>query len=109
MTKPKLTWREKRLAKEEDDGSGGSSGEEEQEMASARGDPNPESGNSNPGSGILNPSEKEDWLGEEPTQMDVSMVFTILQNSMHRQKMSQSWCCVLNVPCSRSQKTRSRT
>jgi hypothetical protein len=29
MTKPKLTWREKRLAKEEDDGSGGSSGEEE--------------------------------------------------------------------------------
>jgi hypothetical protein len=78
MTKPKLTWREKWLAKEEDDGSGGSSGEEEQEMASARGDPNPESGNTNPGSGNLNPSEKEDWLGEEPTQMDVSMVFTIL-------------------------------
>jgi hypothetical protein len=77
MTKPKLTWREKRLAKEEDDGSEGSSGEEDQEMASARGDPNPESGNSNPGSGNLNPSEKEDRLGQEPTRMDVSMVFMI--------------------------------
>jgi hypothetical protein len=37
MTKPKLTWWEKRLAKEEDGGSRGSSGEEEQEMALARG------------------------------------------------------------------------
>jgi hypothetical protein len=77
MTKLKLTWREKRLAREEDGGSEGSSGEEEQEMASARGDPNSESGNSNPVSGNLNLSEKEDRLGEEPTRMDVSMVFMI--------------------------------
>jgi hypothetical protein len=68
---------EKWLAKEEDNDSGSSSGEEEQEMASARGDPNSESGNSNPGSGNHNPSEKEDQLWEEPTRMDVSMVFMI--------------------------------
>jgi hypothetical protein len=68
----------KQLAKEEDGGSGGSSSEEEQEMDLARGDPNPESCNSNSGSGNLNLSEKEDRLGEEPTQMDVSMVFMIL-------------------------------
>jgi hypothetical protein len=77
MTKPKLLWREKRLAKEEDGSSGGSIGEEEQEMASARGDPISELGNSNPGSGNLNTSEKEDRLGEEPTRMDVRMVFMI--------------------------------
>jgi hypothetical protein len=46
-------------------------------MASTKGDPNPESDNSNPGSGNPNPSEKEDRLGEEPVQMDVSMVFMI--------------------------------
>jgi hypothetical protein len=46
-------------------------------MASTKGDPNLESGNSNPGSGNPNPSEKEDRLGEEPIQMDVSMVFMI--------------------------------
>jgi hypothetical protein len=78
MTKLKLTWQEKWLAKEEDGGSGGSSGKEEQEMASARGGPNPELGNSNSGSGNPNPTEKEDHLGEELTQMDVSMVFMIL-------------------------------
>jgi hypothetical protein len=77
MTMLKLTWQEKRLAKEEDDSSGGSSGEKEQEMASARGDPNLELNNSNLGSGNLNPSEKEDQLGEEPTRMDISMVFMI--------------------------------
>jgi hypothetical protein len=77
-TKPKLTWWEKWLAKEEDGGSGGSNGEEGQEMASARGDPNPKSSNFNPGSGIPNPSEKEDRLGEEPTRIDISMVFMIL-------------------------------
>jgi hypothetical protein len=77
MTKPKLTWRKKWLAKEEDSDSGGSSGEEEQEMASSKGGPNLESGNSNPGSGNPNPSEKEDRLGEEPTWMDNSMVFMI--------------------------------
>jgi hypothetical protein len=71
MTKPKLTWQEKRLAKEEDGGSGCSSGKEEQEMASARGDPNP-------GLGNPNPSEKEDRLGEETTRMDVRMVLMIL-------------------------------
>jgi hypothetical protein len=37
------------------------------------GDPNLELGNSNPGPGNLNPIEKEDRLGEEPTRMDVSM------------------------------------
>jgi hypothetical protein len=37
MTKLKLTWQEKRLAKEEDDNSGGNIGNEEQKMASARG------------------------------------------------------------------------
>jgi hypothetical protein len=68
----------KQLAKEEDGGSGGSSSEEEQEMDLARGDPNLESCNSNSGSGNLNLSEKEDRLREEPTQMDVSMVFMIL-------------------------------
>jgi hypothetical protein len=47
-------------------------------MASTRGDPNSESGNSNPGLGNPNPSEKEDRLGEEPTRMDVGMVFMIL-------------------------------
>jgi hypothetical protein len=39
---------------------------------------NPELGNSNPGLGNPNLSEKEDRLGEEPTRMDVSMVFMIL-------------------------------
>jgi hypothetical protein len=37
MTKLKLTWRKKRLAKEEDGSSGGSSDKDEQEMALARG------------------------------------------------------------------------
>jgi hypothetical protein len=63
MTKLKQTWREIWLAKEEGGSSGGSNGEEEQEMASARGDPNP--------------SEKEDRLGEVSTRMDISMVFMI--------------------------------
>jgi hypothetical protein len=78
MTKPKLTCQEKWLAKKEEGGSGGSSGEEEQEMASARRDPNTELGKSNTGLGNLNPSEKEDRLGEEPTRMDVSIIFMIL-------------------------------
>jgi hypothetical protein len=47
-------------------------------MASARGDPNPESSNSNLRSGNPDPSEKEDQLGEEPTRMDISMVFMIM-------------------------------
>jgi hypothetical protein len=77
MTKMKLTWREKWLAEEEDGGNAGSSGEEEQEMGSVRGDSNPESGNSNPRSGNPKPSEKEGRLGEEPTWMDINMVFMI--------------------------------
>jgi hypothetical protein len=44
----------------------------------SQGDPNPESGNFNPGSGNPNPSEKEDWLEEELTRMDDSIVFMIL-------------------------------
>jgi hypothetical protein len=46
-------------------------------LALARGDPNPESGNTNPGLGNPNSSEMEDRLGEEPTRTDVSMVFMI--------------------------------
>jgi hypothetical protein len=79
------------LAKEEDVGSGGCSGEEEQEMASSRGgDPNPESGNSNP-------SEKQDRLGEEPTRVDVRMVFMILAEFCA--PMENDMDVVLGVEC----------
>jgi hypothetical protein len=44
MSKPKQTWWEKRLAKEEND----SSDEEEVEVSSAKVDPNLGSGSSNP-------------------------------------------------------------
>jgi hypothetical protein len=104
----------KPLAKEEDSGSGGSSSEGEHEMVSARGDPNSESGNSNLGSGNLNPSEKEDRLGEEPTRMEVSMVFMIpveFRASMENvaELGVERWRWVLNVSWSRSQKTQART
>jgi hypothetical protein len=41
MTKPKQTWWEKWLAKEENGSSDDSSGEEEVEVTSAKGDSNP--------------------------------------------------------------------
>jgi hypothetical protein len=91
MTKPKQTWREKRLAKEE----GCSSGEEASKVIPARGEDkpesgdgnpelgncnpesgnyHPESGNCNPDSGNSNPGKENDRQGEEPVPMDVNMV-----------------------------------
>jgi hypothetical protein len=77
MNKPKQTWREKWLAKEEDGTSSDSSGEEEVEVTSAKGDSNPRSGSGNPEVGNRNPSGKEDRREEELTWMDVNMVFMI--------------------------------
>jgi hypothetical protein len=98
MTKPKQTWQEKQLAKEENGSSGNNNSEEEVEVTSAQGDPNsrsssgnpesgscnpeigichPESGNHNPNSGNSNPGKEDDWQGEEPVLMDVNMVFMI--------------------------------
>jgi hypothetical protein len=95
MTKPKQTWWEKRLAKEE----GGSSSEEASKVTPARGEDNlgsddgnpesgncnpelgnchPESGNRNPDSDNSNPGKENDQQGEEPVPMDINMVFTIL-------------------------------
>jgi hypothetical protein len=99
MTKPKQTWREKWLAKEEGCSSGNSSGEEATKVTLARGEDNPESGdgdpelgnyipesgNCHPESGNRNPDsgnsisgKENDRQGEEPVPMDVNMVFTIL-------------------------------
>jgi hypothetical protein len=91
MTKPKQTWQEKRLAKEEGGSSGNSSGEEAGKVTLARGEDNqgsgdrnpesgnchPESGNCNPDSVNSNPGKESDQQGEEPVPMDVNMVFTI--------------------------------
>jgi hypothetical protein len=77
MTKSKQTWWEKWLAKEENDSNGNSSGEEEVEVTSAKGDSNPGSGSGNPESGNRNLGGKEDRREEEPTWIDVNMVFTI--------------------------------
>jgi hypothetical protein len=98
MSKPKQTWREKWLAKEENGNNDNSNGEEEAEVGSAKGDPNlgsgsgnpelgncnpetgicySESGNQNPDSGNSNPGEENDRQGEESAPMDVNMVFTI--------------------------------
>jgi hypothetical protein len=71
--KPKQTWREKWLAREEN----GSSAEEEVEVTSAKGDSNTGSGSGNPESSNRNPGGKEDLREEEPTRMDVNMVFMI--------------------------------
>jgi hypothetical protein len=65
------------LAKEENVSSGDNSGEEEVEVTSAKGDCNPGSGSGNPELGNRNPDGKEDRREEEPTQMDVNMVFMI--------------------------------
>jgi hypothetical protein len=60
MTKPKQTWQEKLLAKEENGSSGNNSGEEEVEVTSAKGDSNPGSDSDNSESGNCNLGEKED-------------------------------------------------
>jgi hypothetical protein len=92
MTKPKQTWQEKWLAKEEGGTSGDSSGEEVSKVTSARGEDktgsgakNPESGdchlesgNRNPDSGKSNPGKENDRQGEEPVLMDVNMLFMTL-------------------------------
>jgi hypothetical protein len=70
------TWQEKWLAKEENSSSDDSSGEEV-EVTSAKGDPNPRSGSSNPESGNCNLGGNEDWREEELTWMDINMVFMI--------------------------------
>jgi hypothetical protein len=78
MTKPKQTWQEKWLAKEENGSSSDSSGEEEVEVTSSKGDSIPGSGSGNPELGNHNPGGKEYWQEGEPTWMDVNMVFMIL-------------------------------
>jgi hypothetical protein len=81
MTKPKQTWWGKRLSKEENgsnsDRSGDGNGKEEVEVTSSMGDSNSGSGSGNLESGIRNPGGKGDQWEEEPTWMDVNMVFTI--------------------------------
>jgi hypothetical protein len=77
MTKLKQTWWENWLAKEENGSSGKSSGEEEVEGTSDKGGSNLESGNDNSGLGNGNPGKEEDRRGEQPTQMNVNMAFTI--------------------------------
>jgi hypothetical protein len=96
MTKPKQTWWEKWLAKEEGSSSGDKSGEEASKVTPARGEDNPESGDGNPDSGNCNlesgpksgnrnpdssnssPGKENDRQGEEPIPMDINMVLTIL-------------------------------
>jgi hypothetical protein len=91
MIKPKQTWWEKRLAKEEGGSNGDSSGEEANKVAPARWEDNPGSGNCNPESGNChpesanhnldsgnsNPGKENERQGEESVPMDVNMVFTI--------------------------------
>jgi hypothetical protein len=98
MTKPKQTWWERWVAKEEGGSSGDSSGKEASKVTPARGEDNLRSGDENPGSGNCNlesgnchsemgnrnpdsgnnnPSKENDRQGEEPIPMDVDMVFTI--------------------------------
>jgi hypothetical protein len=67
----------KRLAKEKNSSSGESSGKEQVEVSSATVDSNSELGSGNLESGNHNPDGKEDQREDEPTRMDVSMVFTI--------------------------------
>jgi hypothetical protein len=55
MTKPKQTWREKRLAKEEGGSNGNNSGEEVSKVTPARGEDNPGLGDGNPELGNCNP------------------------------------------------------
>jgi hypothetical protein len=91
MTRPKQTWWEKCLAKEEGSSNSDSGGEEASKVTPPRGEDNPglgernlesgncnsESGNCHPDSGNSNPGKENDWQGEVPVPIDVSMVFTI--------------------------------
>jgi hypothetical protein len=65
------------LAKEENGSSDSNNGEEEIEVTSVKGDSNPRSTSGNPELGNCNPGGKKDRREEEPTRMDVNMVFTI--------------------------------
>jgi hypothetical protein len=73
MTKPKQTWQEKWLVKEENGNSSDSSGKEEVEVTSAKGNSNPGLGSGNSESNNCNPGGKEDRREEEPTRMDVNI------------------------------------
>jgi hypothetical protein len=94
MTKPKQTWQEKRLTKEE----GVSSGEEASKVTPATGEHNlrsrdgnsesgncnpesgnyhPESGNHNPDSRNSNTGKENNRQGEEPVLMDINIIFMI--------------------------------
>jgi hypothetical protein len=91
MTKPKQTWREKWLAKEEGGSSSDSSGEEASKVTPTRGEDSPRSGDRNPESGNChlesgnhnldsgnsNPGKVNIQQGEEPVPMDVNMVFVM--------------------------------
>jgi hypothetical protein len=91
VTKPKQTWREKWLAKEEGCSSSDNSSEEVSKVTLTRGEDNPvlgdgntesvdshlKSGNHNPDLGNSNPGKESDRQGEEPVPMDVNMVFTV--------------------------------
>jgi hypothetical protein len=65
MTKPKQTWQEKRLAREENGSSGENSGEEEVEVTSDKGGSNLESGKGHSGSGNGNLGSRNGNQGEE--------------------------------------------
>jgi hypothetical protein len=70
MTKPRQTWWEKWLAEEEGSRHSDSSSEEASKVTLARGEDNPDLGNSNS-------SKENDRQGEKPVSMDVNMVFTV--------------------------------
>jgi hypothetical protein len=90
MTKPKQTWQEKWLAKEEGSHNGDSSSEEASKVTPARREDNPGSGDGNPESGNCNlelgnchpelddnnPGMDNDRQGEEPVP-NINMVFMI--------------------------------
>jgi hypothetical protein len=95
------------VAKEESSSSGSSV--EEVEFTSAKGGSNPISGSGNPESGNCNPGGKEDRREEEPTWMDINMVFTIQPVFRALTEDVAELTLVLNVLCLRSRKTRART
>jgi hypothetical protein len=70
MTKSRQTWWEKWLAEEEGSRSSDSSSKEASKVTLARGEDNPDLGNSNS-------SKENDRQGEKPVSMDVNMVFTV--------------------------------
>jgi hypothetical protein len=100
---------QKWLAKEVNGSSGDISGEEEVEVTSAKGDSNPRSGGGNPKSGNRNPDGKEDRREEEPTRMDINMVFTILTEFYAPTEDVTELVLGAERACLRSQKARVRT